>query len=277
MEKSFSVRGGDDDDGCGCTTPPWITAGMEFSERLSNAGLSTSLMTYLTKVLHEEMKVAAKNVNYWVSVTMLMPLLGGFLADGYLGRFSTVVFSTGRRLPTESRPVLATATATAQLAPVLNPAHSPRLHEALFFAGIYLVSVGTGGHKPALESFGADQFDETHAAAERVRKMSFFNWWNCALCAGVLLGVTVVVYAQELLAAGATPRSCCPPRSPSSSPAAGPTATGCPRAARSRRCSRSSSPPSGRGGSRCRPTPPSCTRSTRRRVARRGCFATPTS
>jgi len=79
---------------CGCTTPPWITAGMKFSERLSNAGLSTSLMTYLTKVLHEEMKVAAKNVNYWVSVTMLMPLLGGFLADGYLGRFSTVVFST---------------------------------------------------------------------------------------------------------------------------------------------------------------------------------------
>ena len=67
---------------------------MKFSERLSNAGLSTSLMTYLTKVLHEEMKVAAKNVNYWVSVTMLMPLLGGFLADGYLGRFSTVVFST---------------------------------------------------------------------------------------------------------------------------------------------------------------------------------------
>jgi len=132
-----------------------------------------------------------------------MPLLGGFLADGYLGRFSTVVFSTGRRLPTESRPVLATATATAQLAPVLNPAHSPRLHEALFFAGIYLVSVGTGGHKPALESFGADQFDETHAAAERVRKMSFFNWWNCTLCAGVLLGVTVVVYAQERLGWGA--------------------------------------------------------------------------
>mgnify|MGYP000915511841 CR=1 FL=1 len=67
---------------------------IEFSERLSYFGIATSLMIYLTKVLQEEMKVAAKNANYWVSVTTLMPLLGGFLADGYLGRFSTVVVST---------------------------------------------------------------------------------------------------------------------------------------------------------------------------------------
>jgi dipeptide/tripeptide permease len=67
---------------------------IEFSERLSYFGIATSLMLYLTKVLQEEMKVAAKNVNYWMSVTTLMPLLGGFLADGYLGRFSTVVLST---------------------------------------------------------------------------------------------------------------------------------------------------------------------------------------
>jgi hypothetical protein len=33
--------------------------------------------------------------------------------------------------------------------------------------------------------------------------MSSFNWWNCALCAGVLLGV-VVVYAQDSLGWGAT-------------------------------------------------------------------------
>ncbi|CAN6302965.1 unnamed protein product [Urochloa humidicola] len=163
---------------------------IEFSERLSYFGIATSLMLYLTKVLQEEMKVAAKNVNYWVSVTTLMPLVGGFLADGYLGRFSTVVFSTIVYL------LGLMVLATAQLAPKLKPGHSLRLHETLFFVGIYLVSVGTGGHKPALESFGADQFDEGHAA-ERVQKMSFFNWWNCALCSGVFLGVTVVVYAQD--------------------------------------------------------------------------------
>lgn len=182
------------------TTGSWKAAMfiilIEFSERLSYFGIATSLMIYLTKVLQEEMKVAAKNANYWMSVTTLMPLLGGFLADGYLGRFSTVVVSTAVYL------LGLTVLATAQLAPRLRPDRSPRLHEALFFAGIYLVSAGTGGHKPALESFGADQFDEAHAA-ERVRKMSFFNWWNCALCSGVLLGVTAVVYAQDRAGWGA--------------------------------------------------------------------------
>ncbi|KAF8757351.1 hypothetical protein HU200_010866 [Digitaria exilis] len=168
---------------------------IEFSERLSYFGIATSLMLYLTKVLHEEMKDAAENVNYWMSVTTLMPLLGGFFADGYLGRFTTVVFSTVVYL------VGLMVLATAQLTPSLKPERSLRLHETLFFIGIYLVSVGTGGHKPALESFGADQFDESHAG-ERVQKMSFFNWWNCALCSGVLLGVTVIVYAQDRIGWG---------------------------------------------------------------------------
>ncbi|RXH81330.1 hypothetical protein DVH24_006155 [Malus domestica] len=54
----------------------------------------------------------------------------------------------------------------------------------------------TGGHKPALESFGADQFDDDHRE-ERKQKMSFFNWWSFGLCCGLLLGVTVVVYVQD--------------------------------------------------------------------------------
>ncbi|KAK1642934.1 hypothetical protein QYE76_060739 [Lolium multiflorum] len=169
---------------------------IEFSERLSYFGIATSLMIYLTKVLHQDMKVAAENAQYWMSVTTLMPLVGGFLADAYLGRFATVILSTAVYL------LGLVLLATAQLAPRLSPTVAPGVHGTLFFVGIYLVSVGTGGHKPALESFGADQFDDGHAG-ERRKKMSYFNWWNCALCSGVLLGVTVVVYVQERVGWGA--------------------------------------------------------------------------
>ncbi|KAF8395178.1 hypothetical protein HHK36_019120 [Tetracentron sinense] len=170
---------------------------IEFSERLSYFGIATNLITYLTKVIHQDLKTAAKGVNYWSGVTTMMPLVGGFVADAYLGRFSMVLISSiiyllGLGLLTMS-----------QLIPSLKPCdmglmcHKPRkVHEVVFFLALYLVSVGTGGHKPCLESFGADQFDDDHSE-ERKKKMSYFNWWNFGLCSGLLLGVTVIVYVQD--------------------------------------------------------------------------------
>lgn len=78
---------------------PWhfpfrhVFVAIEFSERLSYFGLAASLIIYLTRVIHQDLKTAAKNVNYWAGVTTLMPLFGGFLADAYLGRYSTVLAS----------------------------------------------------------------------------------------------------------------------------------------------------------------------------------------
>ncbi|XP_047047642.1 protein NRT1/ PTR FAMILY 5.7-like [Lolium rigidum] len=168
----------------------------EFAERLSFFGIATTLMVYLTTVLHKDMTVAAQNTQSWLSFTTLMPLLGGFLADAYVGRFASVVLSTAVYI---TGLVLL---ATAQLAPGLSTTVAPKIHETIFFVGMYLVSIGTGGHKPSLESFGADQFDDGHAG-ERLQKMSFFNWWNAALCSGVLLGVTVVAYVQQRVGWGA--------------------------------------------------------------------------
>ncbi|KAE9455588.1 hypothetical protein C3L33_12519, partial [Rhododendron williamsianum] len=66
----------------------------EFSERLIHFGIATSLILYLTTALNQDLKTAARNANYWTGVTTIMPLLGGFLADAYLGRFSTVLASS---------------------------------------------------------------------------------------------------------------------------------------------------------------------------------------
>lgn len=67
---------------------------IEFCERLSYFGIATSLVLYLTKVIHQDLKTAARNVNYWSGVTTLMPLFGGFIADAYLGRYATVFASS---------------------------------------------------------------------------------------------------------------------------------------------------------------------------------------
>ncbi|KAJ6699535.1 OLIGOPEPTIDE TRANSPORTER-RELATED [Salix purpurea] len=175
---------------------------IEFSERLSYFGIATSLIIYLSKVMHQDLKTAAKSVNYWAGVTTLMPLFGGFLADAFLGRFTTVFVSSviyllGLILLTMSTFVPSLKACNAAACP------EPRkVHEVVFFLAIYLISIGTGGHKPSLESFGADQFDENHED-ERKKKMSYFNWWNFGLCSGLLLGVTVVVYIQDHVGWGA--------------------------------------------------------------------------
>ncbi|TKY65959.1 NRT1/ PTR FAMILY 5.6 [Spatholobus suberectus] len=176
---------------------------IETSERLSFFGIATSLVIYFTKVMHQELKTAARNVNYWSGVTTLMPLFGGFIADAYLGRYSTVLASSIVYL---MGLVLLTL---SWFLPGLKPCDDTnicteprRIHEVVFFLAIYLISFGTGGHKPSLESFGADQFDEDHDE-ERRQKMSFFNWWNCALCSGLILGVTLIVYIQDNINWGA--------------------------------------------------------------------------
>ena len=79
----------------------------------------------------------------------------------------------------------------------INKCHQPRkTHGVVFFLALYCISFGTGGFKPCLESFGADQFDDDNVE-ERKKKMSFFNWWNFTLCFGLMLGVTVIVYVQD--------------------------------------------------------------------------------
>jgi peptide/histidine transporter 3/4 len=69
-------------------------AAIEFSERVSYFGIAANLISYLTKVMNEDLKTAAKNVNYWAGTTTLMPLIGGFLADAYTGRFPMVLISS---------------------------------------------------------------------------------------------------------------------------------------------------------------------------------------
>ncbi|WCJ28372.1 Major facilitator superfamily protein [Euphorbia peplus] len=169
---------------------------IEFAERLSYFGIATSLIIYMTKEMHQDLKTAARSVNYWSGVTTLMPLFGGFVADAYLGRFytvfvSSIIYLLGLILLTMS-----------QFVPSLKVCRTddctePRkIHSIVFFIALYLISIGTGGHKPALESFGADQFDDEHIE-ERKKKLSYFNWWNFGLCAGVLLGVTVIIYIED--------------------------------------------------------------------------------
>ncbi|KAI5062321.1 hypothetical protein GOP47_0022860 [Adiantum capillus-veneris] len=175
--------------------------GVELGERLAYYGILSNLYVYLTSVLRESLPVAVKNVTNWSGVTLVMPIVGGFVADAYVGKYWTIavvsgIYVLGLLLLTLSAsvPSLKPSSCKVTTAGVCPKASKGQV--AFFFMSLYLISVGTGGIKPCLEAFGADQFDDEDMT-ERKQKSSFFNWWYFALCIGGLLAVTVLVWLDD--------------------------------------------------------------------------------
>ncbi|XP_054824154.1 protein NRT1/ PTR FAMILY 8.3-like isoform X2 [Prosopis cineraria] len=172
--------------------------GNECCERLAYYGIAKNLVTYLTRKLHEGNVSAARNVTTWQGTCYLTPLIGAVLADAYWGRYWTiVVFSTIYFLG------MCTLTLSASV-PALKPADcvgsvcpsATATQHAVFFTGLYLIALGTGGIKPCVSSFGADQFDDTDPK-ERIKKGSFFNWFYFSINIGSLISSTLIVWIQD--------------------------------------------------------------------------------
>lgn len=64
--------------------------GNECSERLAYYGMSSNLLNYFTGQLNQHKAEASKNLSNWSGTCYVMPLLGAFLADAYLGRYWTI-------------------------------------------------------------------------------------------------------------------------------------------------------------------------------------------
>lgn len=172
--------------------------GNECCERLAYYGININLVTYLITKLHEGNADAAKTVNNWSGTCYLTPLLGAVLADAYWGRYWTIaVFSTIYFIGMATLTI--SATVSALQPPSCTDSVCPKattLEYAVFFLGLYLIALGTGGIKPCVSSFGADQFDDTNPT-ERKKKGSFFNWFYFSINVGALVSSSVIVWVQD--------------------------------------------------------------------------------
>lgn len=73
--------------------------------------------------------------------------------------------------------------------------HPTEAQTGVVFLALYLIALGTGGIKPCVSSFGADQFDENDEGEKR-SKSSFFNWFYFSINIGALVASSVLVYVQ---------------------------------------------------------------------------------
>ncbi|EHA8591499.1 protein NRT1/ PTR FAMILY 8.1 [Cocos nucifera] len=174
---------------------PYILAN-ECCERLAYYGMSSNLENYMKYRLHQGNATAAKNNSDWSGTCYITPLLGAFLADAYLGRYWTIagfmiIYIFGLTLLTMTASIPGLRPACDQGA--CNPTNA---QGAAFFVALYLIALGTGGIKPCVSSFGADQFDESDES-EKKRKSSFFNWFYFSINIGALVASSVLVWIQD--------------------------------------------------------------------------------
>ncbi|CAN1144961.1 Protein NRT1/ PTR FAMILY 5.2 [Linum perenne] len=173
----------------------------EVFERMAYYGISTNLVIYLTKKLHQGTVKSSNNVTNWVGTIWMTPILGAYVADAHLGRYWTFVSASVIYLSGMSLLTLAVSL------PALRPPHCPEIdvnncHKAsplqlgVFFGALYILAIGTGGTKPNISTIGADQFDDFEPK-EKAHKLSFFNWWMFSIFFGTLFANTVLVYIQD--------------------------------------------------------------------------------
>lgn len=186
-------------------TGGWTSAAMilggEACERLTTLGVAVNLVTYLTGTMHLGSATSANIVTNFLGTSFMLCLLGGFVADTFLGRYLTIAIfatiqATGVTILAISTiiPSLRPPTCTASNDQLCTPATDTQM--TVLYLALYTLALGTGGLKSSVSGFGSDQFDESDPK-EQSQMVNFFNWFFFFISIGSLLAVTVLVYIQD--------------------------------------------------------------------------------
>ncbi|CAL8994944.1 unnamed protein product [Prunus brigantina] len=182
----------------GLVTMPFIFAN-EICEKLAVVGFNANMISYLTTQLHMPLTKAANTLTNFGGTASLTPLLGAFLADAYAGRFWTItiasiIYQIGMISLTVSAVLPQLRPPPCQHNQVCKEADGGQL--AILYASLLLGALGSGGIRPCVVAFGADQFDETDQK-QTTKTWNYFNWYYFVMGASILLAVTVLVYIQD--------------------------------------------------------------------------------
>lgn len=182
----------------GMKTMPFILAN-EVCDRFVGAGFHSNLITYLTQVLNVPLIKASNTLANFSGVSNFTPLIGALVADSFAGRFWTIIVGS---IIYEMGLVSITMSA---IMPQLRPPPCPTQENckeasnsqlwALYIC-LLLTSIGTGGLRPCVVTFAADQLDMRKSKVES-RKWNFYNLFYFCVTMATLTALTVVVYIQD--------------------------------------------------------------------------------
>ncbi|KAF2308256.1 hypothetical protein GH714_039432 [Hevea brasiliensis] len=177
---------------------PFILAN-EICDRFAATGFHANMTTYLTRQLNLPLVKASNTLTNFSGTASFTPLIGALIADSYAGRFWTIIIGS---IIYELGMIGITVSA---ILPSLRPPPCPaqlNCKEAatsqlwVLYISLLLTSLGTGGIRPCVVTFAADQIDMTKSSVAS-RGWNFFNWYYFSMGMATLTALTVVVYVQD--------------------------------------------------------------------------------
>ncbi|KAG9447238.1 hypothetical protein H6P81_013366 [Aristolochia fimbriata] len=189
-------------------TGGWIAAffifGNEMAERMAYFGLSVNMVAFMFYVMHRPFTSSANAVNNFLGISQASSVLGGFLADAYLGRYWTIaIFATiylagltGITLCATIKTLTPDQTNCDQISLLLGSCEQAKSWQmAYLYVFLYITGFGAAGIRPCVSSFGADQFDERSKNYKTLLDR-FFNFFYLSVTVGAIVAFTMVVYIQ---------------------------------------------------------------------------------
>ncbi|XP_059643183.1 protein NRT1/ PTR FAMILY 3.1-like [Cornus florida] len=182
----------------GFRTMPFILAS-EICDRFATSGSHANMITYLTQELNMPLVKASNTLTNFAGTASFTPLIGALIADSFAGRFWTIIVGS---VIYELGLVSITISA---LLPQFRPPPCPTQENCkeasnsqlwVLYISLLLQSLGSGGIRPCVVTFAADQFDMSKSK-QGARGWNFFNWYYFSMAMATLTALTVVVYIQD--------------------------------------------------------------------------------
>ncbi|KAI3953940.1 hypothetical protein MKW98_017764 [Papaver atlanticum] len=195
----------------GLKAMPFII-GNEAFEKLGTWGTSSNLIVYLTTVFNMKRVNAAVLINAFTGTSFVSPLIGGFLADAYFGRYKTLGFASVASLLGMILLML-TATISKLHPPNCGTQKNELCVQATTPQWTFIVCalgflvIGSGGVRPCnlVLKYGhptqnqlamTDQFNPKTDTGKR-SIISFINWYFFVLSSSTMISLTLIVYVQS--------------------------------------------------------------------------------
>jgi len=146
---------------------------IELSERLCYYTIAGSQEFFLEQLNYTVQQSAGLNAAF-TTLCYLWPLVGGYIADAKLGRYTTIIWFT--TLYVIGIGICALAA---------RPGHH-RSGTWYMIGAMGFVAIGCGGIKPNISNFGADQYDVSTEVGRRSQE-AFYTEFYVAINAGALV------------------------------------------------------------------------------------------